>query len=339
MISANTALTAVFAQESGFAAHRNGVFYTMNDGGLPEALADAVSGDIVVMLENHTFSSNVTIPAGVKLYIPYGPDFDADGSADGVTTQGSPYQASINIAPSSKTYRTLTINEGVTITVNGTVSIGSVIGYPSQNYQGHTSGWHGKIVNDGEIIVTNGGTLDCWGLITGNGAVTAESGSAVSVCLLYTSATWAEEPYGNSSCLAGYRYNVVGGECSLFKKIGPLVDFDWFELPPAIDNRDRPVELMFLPSEAGTYEITVTLQTVEGVELAVASHTVRAGARVVGVADINDLVVDFGTLLDDLELPESVEIILADNTRCDASVSWNYGTPIYNCLLYTSRCV
>lgn len=179
VISANTALTAVFAQESGFAAHRNGVFYTMNDGGLPEALADAVSGDIVVMLENHTFSSNVTIPAGVKLYIPYGPDFDADGSADGVTTQGSPYQASINIAPSSKTYRTLTINEGVTITVNGTVSIGSVIGYPSQNYQGHTSGWHGKIVNDGEIIVTNGGTLDCWGLITGNGAVTAESGSAV----------------------------------------------------------------------------------------------------------------------------------------------------------------
>lgn len=179
VITANTTLTAVFAPEGSFAAQRNGLFYTADDGGLLEALSGATSGDIVVMLEDQTISEDVTIPKGVKLYIPYSPDFDADGNADGVTASGSFYQASTRLATSGKTYRTLTMNEGVTLTVKGTVNIGSVIGYPSQNYQGHTSGWHGKILNNGKIVVSNGGTLDCWGYIIGEGVVTAESGGTI----------------------------------------------------------------------------------------------------------------------------------------------------------------
>lgn len=178
-ISSDTTLKAVFGLDGSYVARRNGVFYTDADGGLRQALADANCGDILVMLENQTLSADATIPANAKLYIPYSAAFDEDGNADGVSTSGSPYQASTKIATSAKTYRTLTIDSGVTLTVNGTLNIGGVISYPSQYYNGHTSGWHGKIENDGDIVIESGGTLDCWGFITGNGTVTAQSGGTV----------------------------------------------------------------------------------------------------------------------------------------------------------------
>jgi len=178
-ISSDTTLKAVFAQDGSYVARRNGVFYTDADGGLAQALDDARTGDIIVMLEDQELEEDATVPAGVKLYIPYSADFDADGNADGVTTSGSYYQASKTIATAAKTYRTLTINSGVALLVNGTLNIGGVIGYPSQNYQGHTSGWHGKIENNGAIVIGNDGTLDCWGFITGSGTVTAQNGANV----------------------------------------------------------------------------------------------------------------------------------------------------------------
>lgn len=178
MISVDTTLRAVFAPDGHYTVRHNGMFHT-GVNSLVQAVNSATSGDTIVMLENYTLTQNMTVPEGVTLYIPFVDDFIASGNADGVTTSGSPYQASTKIATSGKTYRTLTINNGKTLTNNGTVIVGSVISYPSQNYQGHTSGWHGKIVNNGDIVVTNGGTLDCWGLIEGTGTVTANSGSAV----------------------------------------------------------------------------------------------------------------------------------------------------------------
>lgn len=178
MISSDTSLKAVFAADGHYAAHRNGTFYTEDEGGLAQALTDAQPGDIISMLENQTLSEDATVPSGAILYIPYSATFDSDGNADGSKDAGL-YNASTKIATAAKTYRTLTINSGVTLTVNGTLNIGSIIGRPGQDYQGHTSGWHGKIENNGKINIENGGILDCWGLITGDGIVAAESGSAV----------------------------------------------------------------------------------------------------------------------------------------------------------------
>ncbi len=178
-ISSDITLKAVFGLDGSYVARCNGVFYTDIDGGLAQALADAEPGDILVILENQTLSADAAVPANVRLYIPYSANFDEDGNADGITTSGSPYQASTRIATSDKTYRTLTINSGVTLTVNGTLNIGGVISYPGQYYNGHTSGWHGKIENDGDIVIESGGTLECWGFITGSGTVAAQSGSLV----------------------------------------------------------------------------------------------------------------------------------------------------------------
>ena len=178
MISSDTRLKAVFAADGYYAAHRNGKFYTDNEGGLAKALADAQPGDIISMLENQTLSEDATVPSDAILYIPYSATFDPNGNADGSKEAGL-YIASTKMATDAKTYRTLTIDSDVTLTINGTLNVGSVISYPGQYYQGHTSGWHGRIENNGDIVIGSGGMLDCWGLITGAGTVTAENGASV----------------------------------------------------------------------------------------------------------------------------------------------------------------
>lgn len=178
IISADTSLKAIFAPEDNYEFRHNGAFYTGRSHFL-QIVNSAESGDVIVMLEDYTLGSDMTVPEGVTLHIPFTDDFIASGNADGVSTPDSPFQATKTIATPDKTYRTLTINNGATLDIKGTVVVGSVISYPTQRYQGHTSGLHGKIVNNGDIVVSAGGTLDCWGIIAGNGSVTANSGSTV----------------------------------------------------------------------------------------------------------------------------------------------------------------
>lgn len=142
------------------------IFYSVID-----ALSQAQSGDRLMLMKDVTINENVTVPSGVTFYIPYSNAFDADGSGDGTSSDSSV------LATSAKTFRTLTNN--ASITVNGTLRIGAVIGRPGQDYQGHTSGWHGKLVNNGTVTVGNGGTLDAWGYLEGGGSVEALSGATV----------------------------------------------------------------------------------------------------------------------------------------------------------------
>lgn len=180
MISEDKTLKAVFSKEGRFVARRNGIFYTNDAGGLIKALFDAEMGDIVVMLEDQALSSGSTVvPFGARLYIPYSAEYDEDGYADGVSASESPYIATPKIASPDKAYCILTIEDGATLMVEGTLNIGGVIGYPSQYYQGHTSGWHGRINNEGEIVVKDSGSIDCRGFIAGNGTVTAQKGGAI----------------------------------------------------------------------------------------------------------------------------------------------------------------
>jgi len=188
VLSESKEVTAVFAPEGHYVARRNlDQFYSEDEGGLEQALSDASSGDYVLVLEDYFLTSDSTVPSGVKLYVPYREQFekytsdfrhihDEEGYADGQNDSSSYFHSSRYLAPASKTYRTLTIDEGVTLEVKGTLYVGSVISHPSQYYQGHTSGWHGKIVNNGNIVVKAGGVLDSWGIITGSGTVTVVNG-------------------------------------------------------------------------------------------------------------------------------------------------------------------
>ena len=164
-VSVNNDMTirAEFASEGAYEARRGSTFYTS----LTEALADNKRSDIF-LLKDVTLTENVTIPKGVTLYIPYEEHYTTNYKNGGVSSDNK-----ITATP----FRLLTVNSGVTLTVNGTLRLGAEMGKMTLCYQGHNNGAYGGVINEGTIAVN--GTLDSWGLITGSGTVTAVGGGTV----------------------------------------------------------------------------------------------------------------------------------------------------------------
>lgn len=164
-VSVNNDMTihAEFASEGAYEARRGSTFYPS----LTNALADNKKSDIF-LLKDVTLTENVTIPKGVTLYIPYEEHYTADYKNGGDSDEDK---------ITATAYRTLTVEKDVTLTVNGTLRLGAVMGKKLTGYQGHNNGACGCIDNQGTIAVN--GTLDSWGLITGSGTVTAVGGGKV----------------------------------------------------------------------------------------------------------------------------------------------------------------
>lgn len=89
--------------------------------------------------------------------------------------------AAIRTAPASKPFRTLTMSEGSSITVNGAISLGGRYYAAGGSEQGRPVGDYGyiKMADNSSITVKNGGNLYAWGFISGSGTVLAESGATV----------------------------------------------------------------------------------------------------------------------------------------------------------------
>lgn len=164
-VSVNNDMTirAEFASEGAYAARRGSTFYMS----LTKALTDNKRSDIF-LLKDTTLTEDAEIPTGVTLYIPYEEHYTTNYKNGGVSNDNK-----ITATP----FRLLTINSGVTLTVNGTLRLGAVMGKELTGYQGHNNGACGCIDNRGTIAVN--GTLDSWGLITGSGMVTAVGGGTV----------------------------------------------------------------------------------------------------------------------------------------------------------------
>ena len=144
---------------------------------LGAAIAAAKSGDVIVVLKDTTVSGNYTIPSGVTLLVP----FD-DANTCYTNKPGS--VANAYTAP--KAYRTLTLADGASITVNGAISVsakhnaGASCTGGSSN-AGSPTGNVGVIVmgSGSSITVNSGANLYAWGFIVGSGSVTAKSGATV----------------------------------------------------------------------------------------------------------------------------------------------------------------
>lgn len=164
-VSVNNDMTirAEFASEGAYAARRGSTFYTS----LTEALAAKKKSDIF-LLKDTTLTEDAEIPTGVTLYIPYEEHYTTDYKNGGDSNDNK-----ITATP----FRLLTVNSGVTLTVNGTLRLGAEMGKMTLCYQGHNNGAYGGVINEGTIAVN--GTLDSWGLITGSGTVTAVGGGTV----------------------------------------------------------------------------------------------------------------------------------------------------------------
>ena len=125
----------------------------------------------ITLATDGSISGTYTIPAGITLLIP----FDEAG------TLYTDAPAAIRTTPASKPFRTLTMSEGTSITVNGAISLGGRYFAAGGGQQGRPVGDYGyiKMADNSSITVKNGGNLYAWGFISGSGSVLAESGATV----------------------------------------------------------------------------------------------------------------------------------------------------------------
>ena len=135
------------------------------------AYAQTNSQSKITLATDGSISGTYTIPTGITLLIP----FDEAG------TLYTDSPAAIRTAPASKPFRTLTMSEGSSITVNGAISLGGRYYAAGGSEQGRPVGDYGyiKMADNSSITVKNGGNLYAWGFISGNGSILAESGATV----------------------------------------------------------------------------------------------------------------------------------------------------------------
>ena len=162
-------ITARFASKTAALFETGGQRF--DDLGDAVSYAQANSQSKITLAADGSISGSYTIPAGITLLIP----FDEAG------TLYTDAPAAIRTAPASKPFRTLTMSDGASITVNGAISLGGRYYAPAGSEQGRPVGDYGyiKMADNSSITVKNGGNLYAWGFISGSGSVLAESGATV----------------------------------------------------------------------------------------------------------------------------------------------------------------
>ena len=168
-IESDCTVTAKFASKAAALFETGGQRF--DDLGDAVSYAQANSQSKITLATDGSISGTYTIPAGITLLIP----FDAAG------TLYTDAPAAIRTTPDSKAFRTLTMSEGSSITVNGAISLGGRYFAAGGSQQGRPVGDYGyiKMADNSSITVKNGGKLYAWGFISGSGSVLAESGATV----------------------------------------------------------------------------------------------------------------------------------------------------------------
>ena len=168
-IESDCTITAKFASKSVALFETGGQrFADLNEA---VAYAQANKQSKITLATDGSISGTYTIPTGITLLIP----FDAAGTLYTNTP------AAIRTTPASKAFRTLTMSEGASITVNGAISLSGRYFAAGGGQQGRPVGDYGyiKMADNSSITVKNGGNLYAWGFISGSGSVLAESGATV----------------------------------------------------------------------------------------------------------------------------------------------------------------
>lgn len=140
---------------------------------LNEAIEYAKKNNIekITLCESGSISGNYTIPEGITLLIPFDSAETLYTTTPGYTTE----------TPAQKAYKTLTLESGSTINVEGAISVGGKHYTSSTQYCCRTIGEYGqiKMLAGSSINLKQGSNLYAWGYITGEGTLQANSGSNV----------------------------------------------------------------------------------------------------------------------------------------------------------------
>lgn len=172
---------AAFAKE----AERGASIGAASAAALAEALREAKSGDTVRVEADITLTEDLTVPESVTLLIPcvesdvgYIDRDDGNGGIIRFNQDGTDTAGNTGVGPNAYRYRLLTVPQGVTLTVNGTLMVNAVTGRPVDEYvEQDVTGGYGELGLEGTIIVN--GTLESFGYIRGSGTITANDGATV----------------------------------------------------------------------------------------------------------------------------------------------------------------
>lgn len=161
-------VTAKFASKELALFEANGQIF--DNLGKAVAEAEKKQSAIITLVSSGKITGKYMIPSNVTLLIP----FDEGGTLY-KDTPG--YVDTYNSSRSA--FRTMTMAPDSSITVNGAISVGGKHTY-QMGKQG-PSGPYGQIdmAEGSSITLNNGANLYAWGYITGDGAITAASGSKV----------------------------------------------------------------------------------------------------------------------------------------------------------------
>ena len=173
-VEADCTLTALFAPEtSGLFETGGQVFDELNDA-ITYAQANSIE-KITLQSKTATLNQNYTIPSGITLLVP----FDAGKTL--FTTTPTALAPGHQAATKKNEFSSLTLAEGVTLTLEGGLSVGGQYQSASGGSNSYMSGDYGQVwLNaSSNITVTSGGNLYAWGFVSGAGTVTVKSGGTV----------------------------------------------------------------------------------------------------------------------------------------------------------------
>ena len=125
----------------------------------------------IALVSSGAITGNYTIPAEITLLIPF----------DEAKTCYTAVPAPTTSQAGAKVFRTLTMSEGASLTVNGAISVGGQYFAAAGNGQGRIVGPYGyiKMESGSAINVQSGGALYAWGFVSGSGSVNVQSGGSV----------------------------------------------------------------------------------------------------------------------------------------------------------------
>lgn len=146
-----------------------------------EALSAAVANDTVVIMNDCAITTDATVKKGVVLLVPY--------NMAGTCYTKQPESTFHHME--EYVYRTLTIAEGVTLTVEGEMSVSSRLSSAEGGQfcgAGACHGPHGAVrMESGSMInVKSNAGLYCWGYIYGDGRVEINNGAVLYEALQIT---------------------------------------------------------------------------------------------------------------------------------------------------------
>ena len=258
------------------------VAYTQNNGTntyyttLYAAIKNTKAGTIYVIPgTNPTLDKSVSIANGVTLSLPYLDDLKNNHVVEdkGRTSTGDfadyvEYSTKGTDKPTIFCQSNVTIADGVTLTNNGTIVVGGVLGRNGQAPTGMTVGNYSKITMESGSVIENKGEFTCYGYVKD---ATGSSGGLISN---YSGSTYSAKTPKGKLTLPFVIYDFRGGSYSSYSVLqAKSMPFSVFDFP----NIQSKVSF----SGSASLEGTITVY---------ANSVVTAQATVIGPSDSGALI-------------------------------------------------